>query len=205
MIFGIYNPPENAEQSWAELKIGDINDAVEWDYTRYFCGVGTFSLVIPRTSNYADKIAVGCFLIVRKSKKEEYDGFIVKNIRYENDTLKITGYDLNGLLVDRITVAKTDDGKDAQSGATETIVKHYVSANCVEAEDAERIFPALYIADDQARGNPSDAASPRLSRVSDIIADILGAAGMGYRIFPDLSQRYAQLFFEVCEEVNRTD
>lgn len=205
MIFGIYNPPENAEQSWAELKIGDINDAVEWDYTRYFCGVGTFSLVIPRTSNYADKIAVGCFLIVRKSKKEEYDGFIVKNIRYENDTLKITGYDLNGLLVDRITVAKTDDGKDAQSGATETIVKHYVSANCVEAEDAERIFPALYIADDQARGNPSDAASPRLSRVSDIIADILGAAGMGYRIFPDLSQRYAQLFFEVYEEVNRTD
>ena len=203
MVFGIYNPPENAEQSWSDLKIGDINDAVEWDYTRYFCGIGTFSLVIPRTSNYAYKIAVGCLLFTKSG--EEYDGFIVKNIRYENDTLKITGYDLNGLLTDRITVAKTDDGKDAQSGATETIVKHYVAANCVEAEDAERNFPALYIDDDQARGNPSDAAAPRLSRVSDVIADILGAAGMGYRIYPRLNRNPAGMFFEVLEAVNRTD
>lgn len=203
MVFGIYKPPETAEQHWAELKIGDINDVVEWDYTRYFCGAGTFSMIIPRTSTYADKITVGCFLIAPNG--DNYDGFIVKNIRYENNTLKITGYDLNGMLVDRITVAKTDDGKDAQSGATETIVKHYVAANCVEAEDAERNFPALVVAEDLARGNPNDAASPRLSRVSDVIADILGAAGMGYRIYPDFSKTTVQLIFEVYEEVNRTD
>lgn len=203
MVFGIYKPPETAENKWAELKIGDINDIIEWNYTRYFCGAGAFSMIIPRTSNFADKIAVGCFLIAKNG--DGYDGFIVKNIRYENNTLKITGYDLNGLLNDRITIAQTDDGKDAQSGTTETIVKHYVSANCVESEDDGRNFPAFVVAEDQARGNPNDAASPRLSRVSDVIADILGAAGMGYRIYPDLSNTTVQLVFEVYEAVNRTD
>lgn len=203
MIFGIYKPPETAEDYWASLKIGDINDVVEWNYTRYFCGVGTFSMIIPRTSIFAYKITVGCLLVTPNG--DDYDGFIVKNIRCENDTLKITGYDLNGLLVDRITIAKTDDGKDAQSGATETIVKHYVAANCVEAEDAERNFPALVVAEDLARGNPNDAAAPRLSRVSDVIADILGAAGMGYRIYPEISQYEARLVFETYEAIDRTD
>lgn len=203
MVFSIYKPPETVDDTWASLKIGDINDVVEWDYTRFFCGVGTFSLVIPRTSTFAEKIEVGCFLITKNG--DGYDGFIVKNIRYENDTLKITGYDLNGMLVDRITVATTSDGKDAQSGATETIVKHYVAANCVESEDAERNFPALEVAEDLARGNPNDAASPRLSRVSDVIADILGAAGMGYRIYPLFGKTTARFVFEVYEEVNRTD
>ena len=203
MVFSIYKPPETADDTWASLKIGDINDVVEWDYTRFFCGAGTFSMIIPRTSTFADKIEVGCFLITING--DGYDGFIVKNIRYENDTLKITGYDLNGMLVDRITVAKTDDGKDVQSGATETIVKHYVAVNCVKSEDAERNFPALEIAEDLARGNPNDAASPRLSRVSDIIADILGAAGMGYRIYPLFGKNTARFVFDVYEEVNRTD
>lgn len=203
MVFSIYKPPETSKDCWNELKIGDINDVVEWDYTRYFCGVGTFSLVIPRNSTFADKIEVGCFLIIKNG--DGYDGFIVKNIRYENDTLKITGYDLNGMLADRITVAKTDDGKDAQSGATETIVKHYVAANCVESEDAERNFPALVVAEDLARGTQNDAAAPRLSRVSDVIADILGAAGMGYRISPVLSKITVQFVFDVYEEIDRTD
>lgn len=203
MVFGIYKTPESVEQSWGDLKTGDIPDAIEFEYTRYFCDVGTFALTVPRTTLYADKIEVGSILILHE-KEDEYSGFIVKNIKQLNDVIKLTGYDLNGLLADRLTVAQTDDGKDAQSGATETIVKHYVAANCTdEAVDAGRAFPCLVIADDLARGTPNDAAAPRLARVSDTIADILEAAGMGYRITPLFNSSRCKLEFDVFEAVDR--
>lgn len=204
MVFGIYKTPENAEQSWGDLKTGDIPDAIEFEYTRYFCGVGTFALSVPRTTLYADKIEVGSILILHE-KENEYSGFIIKNIKQLNDVIKLTGYDLNGLLADRLTVAQTDDGKDAQSGATETIVKHYVSANCTdEAVDTGRAFLGLVIADDLARGTQNDAAAPRLARVSDTIADILGAAGMGYRVTPLFNSTRYTLEFDVFEAVDRS-
>ncbi len=203
MVFSIYKPPENAEQTWSELKTGDIPDAIEFDYTRCFCGVGTFSLTVPRTTLYADKIEVGCILILPDN--DEYIGLIVKNIKRLNDVIKITGNDLNGLLDDRLTVAQTEDGKDAQSGATETIVKHYVFANCTEeAVDVGRGFPCLAVAEDLSRGTPNDAAAPRLARVSDTIADILGAAKMGYRITPDFSSSRCRMIFDVIEQTDRT-
>ena len=204
MVFGIYKTPENAEQSWGDLKTGDIPDAIEFEYTRNFCGVGTFALSVPRTTLYADKIEVGSILILHE-KEGEYSGFIIKNIKQLNDVIKLTGYDLNGLLADRLTVAQTDDGKDAQSGATETIVKHYVAANCTdEAVDAGRAFLGLVIADDLERGTQNDAAAPRLARVSDTIADILGAAGMGYRVKPIFTYSRYKIEFDVLEAVDRS-
>lgn len=203
MVFGIYKTPESAEQSWGELKTGDIPDPIDFEYTRYFCGVGTFSLTVPRTTLYADEIEVGCILILHENG--EYSGFIIKNIKRLNDVIKITGNDLNGLLADRLTVAQTEDGKDAQSGATETIVKHYVSANCTEeAVDVGRGFPCLVVAEDLSRGTQNDAAAPRLARVSDTIADILGAAKMGYRISPDFSSSLCKMEFDVIEQTDRT-
>lgn len=209
MIFGIYDPPDGSPlQAWSDLKIGDICDAVEFDYTKYFCGAGTFTLVIPRNSAYADKIYAGCFLISKAENlnAEDYNGFIVKNIVYENDTLKITGYDLNGLLVDRITLYPQEYADMAvKVGSTEEIVKYYVDYNCVSSADVERNFPALGIAENKNRGIANDAASPRLECVADVIADILGAQNMGYRIYP-LPDRggSAILEFDVLEAVDRT-
>ena len=203
MVFGIYKTPESAEQSWGELKTGDIPDPIDFEYTRYFCGVGTFSLTVPRTTLYADEIEVGCILILHENG--EYSGFIIKNIKRLNDVIKITGNDLNGLLADRLTVAQTEDGKDAQSGATETIVKHYVSANCTEeAVDVGRGFPCLVVAEDLSRGTQNDAAAPRLARVSDTIADILSAAKMGYRITPMFNGSLCKMEFDVIEQTDRT-
>lgn len=211
MLFAIYTMPKSTDRLWNGLRVGTICDAIEWDYTKRFCGAGTFSLTIPRTSLGAPQIEVGCMLaLVNKDEPDnsdkKYEGFIVKDILRKNDTIKITGYDLNGLLIDRITLAETEDGKDAQSGATETIVKHYVAANCAESADADRNFPGFETAPDRGRGLVNDAASPRLSRVSDVVNDILGAAGMGYRIYPDFRRvDKPAIVFEVYEEVNRTD
>ena len=210
MVFGIYDPPRNdpAVLEWSDLKIGDICDALDFDYEKFFCGAGTFSLIIPRNSIFADRIYTGCFLIKPGESQGEYDGFIVKNILYENDTLKITGYDLNGLLIDRVTLYSGDDtDKDIRAGSTEAIVKQYVDHNCVSSADEERNFPRLRIAENKDRGIANDAASPRLECVADVVADILGAQNMGYRINPLLNVRgetAALMEFEVYEAVDRT-
>lgn len=211
MVLGIYDPPpyEPGVHSWAQLKIGDICDAVEFDYIKYFCGAGTFTLIIPRNSVFADKISVGSFLIKPSdSGAELYDGFIVKNIVYENDTLKITGYDLNGLLLDRVTLYPQEyTDKAVKTGSTEEIVKYYVDYNCISSTDEERNFPRLGIAENQGRGAANDAASPRLECVADVIADILGAQNMGYRITPLFNvngESVSLMEFEVYEAVDRT-
>lgn len=202
MIFGIYDMPDG-ERSWTERKLGDISDALEFEYEKYFCGVGTFTLIIPRNSVFADKIYVGCmFIRTVNTTTDEYEGFIVKNILQENDTIKITGYDLNGLLLDRVTLYPEGEEKDTQSGFTETIVKHYVEFNCVASDDVERNFPRLEIDEDQCRGIENDAASPRLQCLADVVADILGAQNMGYRIYPSINK--GRIFFEVYEAVDRT-
>ena len=204
MTIGIYDAPDG-ERGWSGLKLGDLCDALEFEYEKQFCGAGTFTLVIPRNSTFADKIYVGCFLIKRaEGAADEYEGFVVKNILRENDTIKITGYDLNGLLLDRITLYPEGEEKDIQSGFTESIVKHYVEFNCTASSDEERNFPSLGIAEDKHRGIPDDAASPRLQCLADVIADILGAQNMGYRIYPFMNGGRDLLFFEVYEAVDRT-
>lgn len=205
MRFGIFNAPAPDDAGWEGR--GDICDAVSFDYEKHFCGAGTFTLIIPRNSVYAEKIAVGVFLILMDGNPP-YDGFIVKNILYDNDSLKITGYDLNGLLLDRVTLYPQENADKAlKTGSTEGIVKYYVDYNCVSSTDAERNFPKLRIAENQDRGIANDAASPRLECVADVVADILGAQGMGYRITPDFNitgPGADLLIFEVYEAVDRT-
>lgn len=205
MVFGIYDQPNAEKTAWKDLKIGDLCDALEFDYLKYFCGVGTFTLVVPRNSVFADRIHANCFLIKPSDGVEDrYDGFIVKNIVYENDTLKITGYDLNGLLVDRVTLYLQEYAdKAVRAGSTEEIVKYYVDYNCVSSSDAERNFPGLEIAENMGRGIANDAASPRLECVADVVADILGAQSMGYRIAP-IMEGIVPMEFDVCEAADRT-
>lgn len=62
------------------------------------------------------------------------DALIVKNIKTTLDKITLTGYDLNGLLCDRLTLTDKEDGYDTQAGASETIIKHFVSSNLVSCE-----------------------------------------------------------------------
>ena len=202
MIFGIYDPPTpgGAIKSWPELRVGTIVNATEIDYDKQFCGVGTFELYVPIGSRDADKLGLGKFLF-------SSDGyFIIKQMIYGADNIIVSGTDLNGMLLDRLTVAKTEDGKDKISGSTEYIVKHLVEVNCTSSADTGRAFPGLSVAANQNRGIANDAASPRLEIVANVISDILSARQMGWRINAvNLGVSVTPLFvFEVYEAVKRT-
>lgn len=177
MIFTIYDPPDiSNSKTWGELCVGTIVDVSSWEYEGQFCGVGTFELVVPVGAEGVDKLKLDRFLMCGDG------GFIIKQLEFGAEEVQVAGYDLNGLLLNRLTVAKTEDGKDKQSGSTEAIVKHYVAANCVSSADEGRNFPGFVVAANQNRGIANDAASPRLQVVGDVISDILSAQKMGWRI-----------------------
>ena len=220
MIFLIYNLNE---RGYFERR-GAVTDAIEFNYDMYFCGVGSFTLTVPRNTRDADKIAVNSCLYKTRTDFQEItrpaDLFIIKDIIEENDRLKITGYDMNGLLLDRLTLYPQDADKDIQSGWTSEIVYHYVDYNCISSPEAERNYPGLIIPQmlslqmpgligTTQLGIPNDSASPRLACLADVVADILGSQKLGYRIREsplkgEAGQDELELMFIVLPSIDRT-
>ena len=90
----IFDCPSGSEEElgWRQLKRGDINDAISWEVTKHFAGVGDFSLEIPIDSTYAGEIKENSVLYVYHGEDTRSgDGYIVKNIVQTADTYKITG------------------------------------------------------------------------------------------------------------------
>ena len=204
MIIQIFRPPAEGE-TWQECKLGDINDVISFEYEPHFCGVGTFSLDIPITSAFAEVISVNTLLYSR------LDGamMVVKNILDNEQTLKITGYDLNCLLLDRLTMPRETgiagaDGKDVFSGTTEACVKHFVEYNMICSEDGARNYPRLAIAEDMSRGIAEDSNLVGMECLEDVVRTMCEGAGLGYRINPvfNASATEPLLLFDVTEQTD---
>ncbi len=201
MVISIFKPPEDGK-TWAEQKTGDICDCVSYEYEKYFNGAGTFTAELPVNTLFRDRLLVGSVLIT-----DSGDALIVKNIRTTLDKITLTGYDLNGLLCDRLTLSDAEDGYDLQKGVSETIIKHFVSANLVDCElDSNRNLPRFGVAEDKLRGLTEDKAMPRLQNLHDLVTEICGAAKLGWRV--SVSGNAANdkpiFVFDVAEQVDRS-
>lgn len=182
MVISIFTLPEEGK-TWAECKTGDICDCISYEYEKFFNGAGTFTIEIPITSRFRDRVLVNSVLVT-----DSGDALIVKNIQTTLDKVKITGYDLNGLLYDRVTLYSGDDpdndGTDECKGSTEYCVKHYVGYNLAYYDkDNNRNLARFGVAENLDRGDPDDNNMPRLQNVHDVVTEMCEAAKIGWRIF----------------------
>lgn len=201
MVISIFKLPEEGK-TWAEQKTGDICDCISLEYEKFFNGVGTFTAELPVSTRFRDKLEVNSVLML-----DSGDALIVKNIKTTLDKITLTGYDLNGLLCDRLTLTDKEDGCDTQAGTSETIIKHFVSANLVNCElDPNRNLPRFGIAEDKGRGLPGDNAMPRLQNVQELVTEICGAAKLGWRISVDGNAGNDKpiFVFDVAEQTDRS-
>lgn len=201
MVISIFKLPEEGK-TWAEQKTGDICDCISLEYEKYFNGVGTFTAELPVSTRFRDKLEVNSVLML-----DSGDALIVKNIKTTLDKITLTGYDLNGLLCDRITLTDAEDGYDLQKGASETIIKHFVTANLVSCElDPNRNLPRFGVAEDKGRGEPNDSAMPRLQNVQELVTEICGAAKLGWRVSVNGNAASGKpiFVFDVAEQVDRS-
>lgn len=178
MIISIYTLPEEGK-TWSECRVGDIADCISYEYEKLFCGVGTFTLEAPITTNFHERLAVNSILVT-----DSGDELIVKNIKTTMDKITLTGYDLNGILLDRVTLSMDSaDGTDPVEGSTEACVKYYVANNFVSAEVSERNLPRFGVVENTLeRGIPNDHALPRLQNVAELVTEMCNAAGLGWRV-----------------------
>ena len=204
MVISIFTPPEVGKE-WRECKTGDICDCISYEYEKFFNGVGTFTMELPANTRFRDMLQVGSVLVT-----DSGDAFIVRNIKTTCDKLTLTGYDLNGLLCDRITLysgeAAGTDGTDPYSGSTEACVKHYVSFNLAECPDEKRNLPRFGVAANADRGIPNDHALPRLQNLQELVTEMCGGAGLGWRISVSgsTSGELPVFLFDVAEQVDRS-
>ncbi|MBE6902629.1 MAG: hypothetical protein E7478_09150, partial [Ruminococcaceae bacterium] len=206
MVLNLFRPPGDGEKLM-DCKLGDICDAVSLEYEEFFCGVGTFTLELPTTSVFLDKIQPNTLIYSR----EDDACWIVKNIKDDMQTVTITGYDLNGLLLDRLTMAAENpeagtEGKDAVSGTTEACVKHYVEYNLISSVVAERNIPRLSCADDVGRGIVDDSYLATYATVDDVVRTMCEGAKLGYRISLNANDSATEplFIFDVIEQTYRT-
>lgn len=206
MVIQIYGTP-NDNQAIRDVKKGDINDALSFEYEPFFCGVGTFTLELPLTTPFATELVENNLLYI----KEDDTGLIIKNVKRNNDKITVVGYDLNGMLLDRITMERDTgvegaEGKDCFSGSTETCVKHFVEYNMISSPDIFRNYPRLAVAEDLERGIANDSDLVGKECLEDVVRTLCEGAGLGYRIKLVMSESQTEplLIFDVYEREDHT-
>ena len=209
MVLQIFRPPGDGE-TLSACKLGDINDAISFEYEKFFCGAGTFTLEIPAVSPFAGEIQPNVLLYDRQYG----DCFVVRNVKTAADLITVTGYDLTGILRDRLVLLNTaageteSDGHVLASGTTEAVVKQYVTNNLINAEDNTRNYPRLACAPDLGRGLKKATGYAAPETVDDVIRPICEGGLLGYGIKLDIAaagSTDAPLFiFDVAERLDRS-
>lgn len=201
MVISIYKPPEDGK-TWAEQKCGDICDVISYEYEKYFNGVGTFTLELPVNTRFRAELLVNRVLVT-----DSGDALIIRYIQTTLERIKLTGYDLNGLLCDRVTLGTDEGGYDPCEGSTEYCVKYYVSNNLVSSIVPQRNLPRFDIAGNTLdRGIAADHAYPRYQNLQELVTELCAPAKLGWRVTIDTKSAGDKpvFLFDVYEQTDRS-
>ncbi len=209
MILHLFSLP-NDEDKITKCKLGEISNIIRFEFDKYFCKTGTFALEIPSDSECADKIMINTLIY----SQDDDLCFIAKNIKRSETSITITGCDLNGMLLDRLTMPAPEemdktDPKDLITGTTETCVKHFVDYNMINSPSPERNYPRFAVCEDMSRGIPEDSYYCGKECVEDVVRALCESANLGYRIRLNVDQtRIAPdeplILFDVAEQIDKS-
>ncbi|MFY9119181.1 MAG: hypothetical protein WAO57_02570 [Syntrophomonadaceae bacterium] len=162
--------------------IGEIDDYESLLWTRRWHKAGEFEININAHKQAANSLQKGR-LIINKGKV----GIILhRELRQGpggkgDEQVMVKGASLSVILGRRITIPPVGYGYDRINGTAETIMKGYITRNCITPTDPRRIIPNLIVAADQERGGklvyqsrykPLDEELERLSLVSGLGWDL---------------------------------
>ena len=201
----IYEPPTAEEPTFRPQ--GLVTAATEVTTAERHWTPGSFTATVPGGARHADRLTPGRLVRI--------DGRfwgIIDDLELSADgsgyLRTVSGRQLKGLTMDRITLppAATEvvgaQGYDAVTGATETIMKHFVTANLAHPATAARKLYGLEVAADQQRGVAEDKYMSRHEVLADVLAALGEASGLGYDITPDLAAH--KFLFDVVAGADHT-
>lgn len=200
----IYDPPIQGAPEFKNA--GRVTAATDITIVERLYTPGHFTIDVPTGARHAEKLGVGRLVRI--------GGFwgIIDDLEYSastaGDLLTVSGRQLKGLTLDRITIPPAfttvtgAQGYDTAEGSTETVIKHFVAGNMRNASQPGRIIYGLEIAPDMGRGLAEDKYISRHDVLADVLSALGEAAGLGYDITPDLSRH--KFVFDVVAGMDHT-
>ena len=196
----IYDPPERDAPTFRPQ--GLVQAATDVTLVDRFWSPGYFTISVPNDARHADRLTVGRLVLVDGSFWGILDDLSLE-LTTSGHVRTVSGRQLKGLTADRITIPPSateitgSQGYDAVTGTTEAIMKHFVTANLADPQLPSRQIWGLVVADDLGRGLVEDKYMSRHEVVSDVLAALGEASGLGYDIVPNLARH--TLVFDVME------
>lgn len=186
-----------------------------WSYTRNYREADTFEFQINKNREKAKSV-----LRPDTFALAYYDGIttragIIEQIECSLDTqgaanemIKISGRS-GGMLSERICLRNTSAGTgyDTISGDAETVMKHYVDVNCINAVDGRnvsapnRIIPDFELSENEGKGS-TVSMSARFDVVSDVLNTVSLSGNIGWEVVFDIESR--KFVFQVIEGTSKT-
>ncbi len=194
----------------APLTLAGYADAYDYlSWTRRYRRPGAWKAQINRYLPAAKEFIPGRVVHFKRNGEDRLGLIETRQISVDtsgrpSEQWTVAGREIIGILGDRLCLhgVSTGTGYDEQTGAAETVMRHYVDANAINPADLARIVPFLALAptDDGRGGTTSQKA--RFDVLADLLESICAASGLGYRGRWSWDDR--RLYFEVIEGVDRS-
>lgn len=127
-----------------------------------------------------------------------------------DEVVTVTGRS-GGSFEHRLAVAGTavGTGYDTQTGAAETLLRHYVDVNCINALDgagdaaSARVIPQLALSDTDGERGVTCTYSARYETIAEILETICNASGLGWEV--DFDRDSATFVFDVISGTDHSE
>jgi hypothetical protein len=167
--------------------IAEIDDFISLQFKRKWNDIGQFELHINRNSSGVEELKKDRLIMLSPNKVG-----IIKHREVEvsedgksTENWVFKGYDLKGVLGQRITLPPETTSHDNKSGDAETVLKHYVERNAINPQDRNRKFVLLKSNENLNRGTHINWQS-RYKNLAEEIRDISLESDLGWDVFLDL-------------------
>ena len=182
-------------------------ESLSWNFR--YRDISDFKLIINRYKNNVEYLIKGNVLALYVAGY--YRAGIIESIEIGltkkgkiSENYVITGRGLKGLLAERIALHSTaaGTGYDSQSTVASTVMRHYVNVNCMDATNADRNYPLLFLEDPDPAAGGNIKYDARFQYISEIMKEISLASGLGWDIVLDPTNK--KMVFTIIEGVDRS-
>lgn len=176
--------------------LGEVDTYSSLQWIRRWHKPGEFELHIDPAMQNADRLLED--VIIFKADKPE-EAAIIKHREIEiqddgTEDLIVKGVMLGELVGRRITYPPAGSAYHYLHAAVETILKTYVTVNCVSPENKARVIPNLAAAPDHGRGQTIQFQT-RYKQLDEELEKISVSSGIGWHVWLDIANQ--QYIFDV--------
>ena len=189
--------------------LGVLEDYEYLNWVFRFRKPGNFKLIINRYKSNVEYLVKGNVLAIYVAGY--YRAGIIESIEIGlteegkiSENYVILGRGLGGLMAERIALHGTaaGTGYDSQNTDASTAMRYYVNINCMDADDANRNYPLLFLEDPDPSCGGNIKYDARFQYISELLEEISLASGVGWEIVLDPTNK--KFIFQNIEGVDRS-